>query len=162
VSFLRALGQDGGVFARHPILTLATVAYLGLVGWLTLTPQSSFTHSSPLWSLAELFARYSATEWLTFARLEFLANIAMFVPLGLFLVLLLGRAQWWLAMICGLVLTLAIEFAQQFIAGRVSDPRDLVANTLGALLGTVLALVLTAAKARRIRHAAGAVARRPA
>lgn len=142
------------MFLRHPILSLMTVAYLALVGWLTLSPVSGSDQFSLLWRLADFFERHRATEWITFNHIEFAANVAMFVPIGLFFVLLLGRRQWWLAIALGVLLTVGIELAQQNIANRVSDPRDLVANSLGAILGTLLALVLTAAKARRIRLAA--------
>jgi glycopeptide antibiotics resistance protein len=141
------------MFLRHPILSVVTIGYLALVGWITLSPLDTPSQFGILWRLAEFFEGHAATDWLTFARLEFAANVAMFVPVGLFLVLLLGRRQWWLAIGLGLALTAAIEFAQQFIANRVSDPRDLVANGIGAIVGTLLALALTAAKARRIRLA---------
>lgn len=139
------------MFLRHPLLSLATLAYLAAVGWLTLTPQSSVLNNSLLWRLSEVFDRFEATEWITFSMLEFAANVALFVPLGLFFVLLFGRRQWWLAIVVGLLMTAGIEFAQQFIDGRVSDPRDLVANGLGTVLGTLIALILTAGKARRLR-----------
>ena len=140
------------MFLRHPILSLATFAYLALVGWLTLSPSSG--QLGLLWDLAEFFERHASTQWITFNMIEFAANVAMFVPIGLFFVLLLGRRLWWLAILLGVALTIGIEFAQQNIANRVSDPRDLIANSIGAVLGTLLALVLTAAKARRIRIAA--------
>ncbi len=143
---------------RHPILSVTTLAYLAIVGWLTLSPQAAPVNTSLLWRLAEFFERYAATDWITFSLLEFLANVALFVPFGLFLVLLLGRRLWWLAIALGVLATAGIEFAQQYIVGRVSDPRDLLANTSGAILGAVLALVLTAAKARRIAAAREAAA----
>lgn len=143
--------QHGGMFLRHPVLSIATIAYLALVGWLTLTPQSTVVNNGILWRISDFLDRFEAFDWVTFPMIEFTANIALFVPVGLFLVLLLGRRQWWLAIIAGAVMTVAIELAQRDIAGRVSDPRDLVANTLGTVVGTLLALVLTAAKARRIR-----------
>lgn len=142
------------MFIRHPILSVVTLGYLALVGWLTLSPQSTLQQGSLLWRFAELLDRVPGAEWFTFSRLEFIANVAMFVPLGLFFVLLLGRSRWWLAIVLGVVMTGAIELAQQFIAGRVSDPRDLLANSLGATIGTILALILTASKARRLRRQA--------
>lgn len=75
----------------------------------------------------------------------------MFVPIGIFFVLLFGRRLWFMSVISGILLTLAIEFAQLFIPGRVSDVRDLVANNLGTMIGVLVALVLTRAKARRLR-----------
>lgn len=142
------------MFLRHPILTVLTFAYLALVGWVTLSPQSTIEQGSLLWRLAALLDRIPGADWFTFSRLEFLANVTMFVPVGLFFVLLLGRSRWWLSILLGVAMTVGIELAQQSIAGRVSDPRDVVANSLGAVIGTLLALLLTASKARRIRREA--------
>ncbi|MBC7591500.1 MAG: VanZ family protein [Salinibacterium sp.] len=139
------------MFLRHPILSVLTLAYVALVAWLTLTPLSTGLESGLLWRVADLLAQSPATEWFTFRRLEFLANIALFVPFGIFLLLLFGRRRWWLAILLGVVMTVGIEFAQQFIPTRVPDTRDLVANSLGALIGAILGLALTASKARRIR-----------
>lgn len=139
------------MFLRHPILSLATVAYLVLVGWLTLSPQSGIEEQSIVWLFVDFFQRFPATDWLTFSAVEFLANIALFVPFGLFLVLLLGRRQWWLAIVLSVLTTVGIEFTQQFVSGRVTDPRDILANSLGGAIGAVLALILTYAKARRLR-----------
>ena len=51
-------------------------------------------------------------------------------------------------------MSLAIEGVQYvFLDSRVADPRDLIANTLGAVIGTLmmllLAFLLTPAPARR-------------
>jgi glycopeptide antibiotics resistance protein len=138
---------------RHPILSIATVAYLVLVGWITLSPQSGIGQNSIVWRLVEFFEQFPGADWLTFSRVEFLANIALFVPLGLFFVLLFGRRQWWLAIVFSVVTTLGIEFSQQYIGGRVPDVRDIVANSIGGAIGAVLALILTYADARRFRRA---------
>ena len=140
------------MFLRHPILSLATIAYLVLVGWVTLSPQSGIEEQSIVWLFVEFFGQFPATEWMTFSTVEFLANIALFVPFGLFFVLLLGRRQWWLAIVLSVATTIGIEFTQQFIGGRVSDVRDIVANSVGGAVGAILALVLTYAKARKIRN----------
>ena len=139
------------MFLRHPILSTLTLAYLAIVGWLTLTPSSTGFESGLLWRLADALGQYPATDWFTFMRLEFLANIAMFVPFGVFLVLLFGRRMWWLAIVLGVLMTAGIEFAQNFIPSRVSDPRDLLANSVGAVVGTLLALAVTAPRARRLK-----------
>jgi len=79
----------------------------------------------------------------TVDRMEFLANIAMFVPIGVFLLLLVGAERWWIALFLPLFLTIFIETAQRGIPGRVSDPRDILANTMGGVAGVVLAMILT-------------------
>ncbi|CAN5375214.1 hypothetical protein BH11ACT8_BH11ACT8_18840 [soil metagenome] len=142
--------KTGEMFHRHPFLSLVTFAYLGLVGLVTLTPVRQTPRGDDLVSriLARLEGR-PGLEWLTFDRAEFLANIAMFVPVGLFLLLLVGTRFWWVAVGVGFAMTAAIETAQRSIPGRVSDPRDLVANTAGAVLGVLVGLVLTYPKTRR-------------
>ena len=70
-----------------------------------------------------------------------------------FMLLLFGSGFWWVAILAGLVMTSTIETAQQSIPGRVSDPRDVLANTLGTVLGVLLALVLTMPSTLRRRRA---------
>ena len=129
---------------RHPFLSLVTLVYLAFVGWITLTPGSTAPTSSDLVMrvLARL-QRYDQLSWLTYGRAEFLANIALFVPVGLFLLLLFGTRFWWVALAAGFALTSAIETAQRSIPGRVPDERDLAANTMGTLVGVVVGIVLT-------------------
>jgi len=136
------------VLHRHPFLSLITVAYLCFVGLVTLTPASDQTDYSALAAriLAKL-QRYPDLEPLTsrlsVERIEFLANIGLFVPLGVFLLLLVGARLWFVAMMAGIVLTGMIENIQKSVPGRVSDPRDVAANSIGMAIGIVLALLLT-------------------
>jgi glycopeptide antibiotics resistance protein len=141
---------------RHPLLSLVTVAYLGFVGWVTLTPGSEAPTSSALaMRVLGRLQRIDGMSWLTFDRAEYLANIALFVPVGLFLLLLLGTRHWWLAGASAIVLTSFIESAQRAIPGRVPDPRDIAANTIGAVVGIMIGVLLTLpAAVRRIRREA--------
>ena len=143
------------MFHRHPFLSLVTGAYLAFVGWLTLTPHPLGSTSILLRVLGALHRRGYA-EWLDFNRLEFLANIGLFVPIGMFLLLLFGTRQWWLAGAASFGLTVFIETVQRDIPGRVSDPRDVLANTAGGLLGVLIATILTLpatiARSRRRSH----------
>lgn len=132
------------MFHRHPFLSLLSFLYLGFVGWLTLTPTPISSSDSDLIDrLLARLQRYDEFSWLTFDRLEFLANVGLFVPVGLFLLLLFGTRFWWVAAIAGFALTVAIETAQRSIPGRVSDERDIVANTLGTVIGVALGVLLT-------------------
>lgn len=156
--------DDGGVFHRHPFLSLLTFLYLGFVAWLTLTPQQAAPTGSDL--VLRVVARLQVYDpRFTFGRVEFMANVALFVPVGLFLVLLFGGRFWWLAVGTAFAMTSAIETAQRSIPGRVPDERDVVANTAGALIGVGLALVLVLPdtvrrrRARRARRAEKVAAR---
>lgn len=142
------------MFRHHPVLSLVTFVYLGVVAFVTLGPQPFDDGSGSLvWRLLAFFGRYPPTAWISYGTLEFWSNVAMFVPVGLFFLLLLGRRRWWLAILLGVLLTCGIEFAQLFIPGRVSDPRDVLANSVGAFVGVVVALVWTwPAAIRRARE----------
>ena len=83
------------------------------------------------------------TSRLSIERIEFLANIGLFVPLGVFLLLLVGTRLWLVALAAGIVLTSMIESVQREIPGRVSDPRDVAANSIGMFAGIALAILLT-------------------
>ena len=129
---------------RHPFLSLATIAYLAFVGWVTLTPGSEAPTSSELvLRVLHRLEGYPHLQWLTYDRAEYLANIALFVPVGLFLLLLFGSRFWWVAVGGALLMTSFIESAQTVIPGRVPDDRDIAANTLGAVIGVLVGLVLT-------------------
>ena len=68
-----------------------------------------------------------------------LLNVVLFVPLGLFLPLLWREFRSpKCAVLAGLTLSLAIEILQIFTF-RLTDVNDLITNTLGALLGYLLA-----------------------
>lgn len=148
---------------RHPVLSVLTLAYLAFVGWLTLTPGSSAPTSSDL--VLRVLARlqgYDRLAWLTYDRAEFLANVALFGPVGLFLLLLVGTRFWWLAAGLAFALTNAIELAQRSIPGRVPDERDIAANTLGAMIGIAVGVVITLpATLRRERRRRAAQAYSP-
>jgi len=79
------------------------------------------------------------------APLNLLANVALFVPLGVVVALVigddhLGRSLLWRAAAAGLVVSVLVEVIQlAFPMGRVADVDDVLVNTTGAVVGTVLA-----------------------
>ncbi len=121
------------------------VCFLAALGFLVFMP----THDNQANRIVAFFAKAVASTGvpydLAFHTLEFLANIALFVPFGALVPLALGALggwQVWLTAFGGFVSSGAIEFAQRFIPGRVSDLRDIIANTLGTFLGLLLVLAL--------------------
>ena len=141
------------MFRRHPILTVLTFLYLTVVGFITLSPQTDASgFNSLVFRALAVFARFDATQWITYQRLEFLANVAMFIPIGIFFLLLFGRFWWFASVLAGVALTCGIEFAQRFIPGRVSDVSDLIANSTGTVIGVLFALIVTTPAAIRLRR----------
>ncbi|MEO7122564.1 MAG: VanZ family protein [Lacisediminihabitans sp.] len=80
--------------------------------------------------------------FITYARVEFSANVLFFVPVGLLLALLFG-ARWWWAIILCVALSSMIELSQLlFLPHRYASFGDILANSLGGTIGAVLALLL--------------------
>lgn len=65
-------------------------------------------------------------------------NIAFFVPLGAALALLLPLRWAPASVLLAAAVSFTVEVAQTVLPGRVSDPNDVIANTVGALVGTVV------------------------
>ncbi|MBN9612937.1 MAG: VanZ family protein, partial [Actinobacteria bacterium] len=94
---------------------------------------------------------------LTYRFIEFAANIVLFVPVGVLVPLAIGSLRprvLLLAVLVGFAVSFGIEFAQTAIPGRVSDPRDVLSNTLGAAAGVVLLLLARALFVHRTARAA--------
>ena len=83
------------------------------------------------------------STWTTGWSAEFVANVILFTPWGVLAVLLLGARRWWLALATGVAFSLLIEIAQ-ISSARISDPRDLIANTAGAVLGVAIGMLIHA------------------
>jgi len=110
--------------------------------------------------------RHGVPEWFDYALVEWLANVAMFVPFGFLLAAALPPPHWWLALLSAAAASAGIEWAQrELLPARYASAADVAANTLGALVGIALCgLLLLAAAARsrfRIRRRASPTAARP-
>ncbi|QLD12226.1 VanZ family protein [Microbacterium oleivorans] len=101
--------------------------------------------------------------WLTYGRIEFGANILLFVPLGWCAAR--GWPRWHAAVIpAALGLSVVIEVGQGVaLAERTSSVLDVVANTTGAAIGWAIAMpwrnrrpAAAAASTRRDRPASEA------
>jgi glycopeptide antibiotics resistance protein len=142
------------VFRQHPVLSVTTTLYLAAVGWLTLNPSINTEESSWLWWMYVTLSGNQPTEWMTFDGIEFFINLVMFMPVGVFFVLLLGRRRWPLAVVFGVLGSCWIELAQYlWLPDRTADFRDVVSNGMGIILGVGLGLLLTSGSARRAKPA---------
>jgi glycopeptide antibiotics resistance protein len=94
--------------------------------------------------------RHGIPEWFGYRALEFSANVTMFVPLGFLVFFVLPRRRWWLALVLCPGLSIAIELTQgMLLAQRFATLSDVVANSLGAAVGVLLALGIRAIVNRR-------------
>jgi glycopeptide antibiotics resistance protein len=141
------------VLRAHPNLSLLLFVYLAVLGWVTLTPAGNIESStSALAQLAQAMSAGTGLRWIDFALVEFAANIILFVPMGVIVLLLLGRERWWVVIAVGVIASCWIELAQGvWLPSRVADPRDLVSNSLGTALGVALVFLAAVPRARRVR-----------
>lgn len=99
-------------------------------------------------SLVGWLGRHGAPEWLGYRAIEFGANIALFVPVGLFITILAGAGRWWLGLFVGFAASCTIEFGQLvFLPARFATINDVVANSAGAAAGALLAVLMLLALA---------------
>jgi VanZ family protein len=79
----------------------------------------------------------------SYGMVEFVANVVMFVPFGLFWFLLAPRGWRWAGALVGIGLSVLIEVTQLLLLPqRFATPYDVLANTLGTFMGTVAAWFL--------------------
>jgi glycopeptide antibiotics resistance protein len=134
---------------RRP-LRFAAALYAAGVLWLTIGPAPWSTDGHEIdGGILNLAAWTSTTTWSTGYISEIAFNVMLFIPIGAFAALLLHRRRWPAALLAGFAFTALIEVAQLLLPDRVSDPRDLLLNTLGSTLGVVLVMA-----ARGVRRAA--------
>ncbi|SFR92433.1 Glycopeptide antibiotics resistance protein [Microbacterium sp. cf046] len=85
------------------------------------------------------------------APFEVIANVAVFIPFGVYLGLVVPSWRWWKAIFLIAGTSLAMELAQYVLAVGKTDVTDVIANTAGGLAG--LGLISVARAALRSRTA---------
>jgi len=123
---------------RRALLVAASCVYAFGVWWMTLRP-SIYDDGvgGILRSALRLLRAWPPTAWVTFDVVEFTANVALFVPLGMLVLAWGGR--WWQGILTAAIVSSGIETLQLlFLPTRVADARDVAANTLGAVVGVAL------------------------
>jgi glycopeptide antibiotics resistance protein len=114
---------------------LSLIAVLLVILFATLMP---FQFRFRQFSLESYFSRFTIGPNSNF---DFIRNILLFAPLGFVLGAILDQRGWSknrirLVVFCsGLLLTLTVESLQQFLPGRQPSVTDLLANTIGAMVG---------------------------
>lgn len=144
----RRAAPDTGPYREGALLLL--FMFLSGLLFLTLTPPAGWSYQGPFQGTVNLiplreglrlFRFYYKNGMWTALLVNFLGNILMFIPIGLFAGLLLDRPRWWKGTLWAFGLSLFIETAQLFVC-RGTDVDDLILNTLGGLLGHWLFLLL--------------------
>ena len=118
--------------ARNPRIWLS--AYAIVLALIAFWPVHVDSGAGPF-----LRAITRAIPLLTYSRIEFTANILLFVPLGFLLTLILVRERWMVLPIAFLT-TVIIETVQAIaLSARTPSVLDIIANTAGACAGMLVA-----------------------
>jgi VanZ family protein len=132
-----------GAFRVRLVAVLVAV-YLAFVLLVTLWPTTVDRPIDPY--LIRFLAALHRRGWPSFLDYSFVetaANVGFFLPVGFFVCIALPFRRAWWAIAIGAVLSGVIETAQLlFLPGRVASIADVVANTAGAALGTVVAVLV--------------------
>jgi hypothetical protein len=111
----------------RPLAIVLTIASFALIGFFTLRAEETST----------VLPTYCVICG-TLGGVDFVLNTFLFVPLGLSACWLSGK--WSPAIVIGVATTIFVETVQwRFIPGRHASLGDLIANTLGTILGAWLA-----------------------
>lgn len=114
---------------------LLLLGYVALLVYGSLFPWSGWVQPDyQAWQQALLFRS---------SKSDIVLNFLVYVPVGLLVVRGLARQVRWiflllLALMAGLVLSLAMELSQLFLPSRVSSMMDVSMNSLGAFVGGLL------------------------
>jgi VanZ family protein len=152
-------GERRKTFSQHTVRLawILAAAYLLVVVYASLQPFRGWREPPP-----EVL-HFLGAPWPRFITLQDVAvNLAAYVPLGLLLSIgygaRYGAAQGVVAATLGAaLLSLSMEAAQMFLPSRIASNVDLIANSLGALLGAMAAPLLApsrmlGAKLHAARH----------
>lgn len=121
-----------------PLATYLAVSYTLMVICATLYPMSGW-HSIDYSALEYLFRPLSHRYRLDDA----IANVLGYIPLGFVLCAALRFGRWrnlLAAMLIAGLLSLSLEFIQNFMPARVASKLDILCNLAGATLGALLAI----------------------
>jgi VanZ family protein len=137
---------------RH-IATVLLVVISGVVLLIVLTPGPPDPHGQ------EYLHRYldrahtqGLPSWIDFGMVEGAANVLLFIPLGLLGALSMRRRNYLVVPAAAAVSGL-LELAQLALPpDRVASVHDVLANTLGALVGLLLAVPALRQRRRRRRR----------
>ncbi|PRB59823.1 VanZ family protein [Microbacterium sp. MYb45] len=123
---------------------VALVGYLLFIGFTVWLPANV---SAKVTGLVGVMARWVsdagiAPYYQSAVVFEFLANVALFVPVGFLLPFAWSRLRLWQVVLIGALMSGLIESVQGLMPSRYPTISDVIANSLGSLAGGVIAVLL--------------------
>ena len=125
---------------QKPLAIVTFLVYMLAMVWLVLFKGGTGLYELLRFGLPDLPRGIS---WdLHFNGMESLLNVGVFVPLGLFLMLLSSRERVWPKALVCCTTSVAFETAQYILKIGTCDVMDVINNTLGGVLGILLFVLL--------------------
>jgi len=138
-----------------------TISRSGFAGYLAVLASASLWPTpvdggGVVWFITSkilMFCRsISWLKWIQYNQLETMANVALYIPLGAFLVLLLPRVPVLLLCITPLLVSAVAEGLQRwFLPERYSTLDDVLHNSLGGFIGVVISVSIRLLMRRRAK-----------
>ena len=131
--------RTGAVVARA--LLVGYLLFVGFTVWLPATVSAKVTGLVGIvatWVADAGIASYSRSAFV----LEILANVALFVPVGLLLALAWPRLRLWQTVLIGALMSVVIETVQGVMPSRFPTLSDVIANTTGTLIGALIVTII--------------------
>lgn len=146
---------------RHTLIAFLAIAYGAFLAFVVFWPSPIDQPISELLNraIAELHERGVPT-FVDYEFIEASANVLLFIPVGLLFGLMVPLRWWPVALLLGPALSGVIELIQrELLEDRYATVQDLIANSIGATIGVMIAVTLRAVVAARDeqvirRHAA--------
>lgn len=138
-ALLWSLHRRGRLTAPRALVALALCVYLAGIVANTVFPIFLDKPARPgSWAGQVVLVPFADYE-----LADALLNVAVFVPLGVLLALVLRRSSWWRPVAAAACVSLAIEVVQLLTnhvlgSGHVADVSDLLSNVVGGALGVAL------------------------
>lgn len=150
--FLRRRGRKAAADWRHEVLLAVFVLYLAALASQTILPRIGWADGmltiqrwnggppnyKPFYMIRLMLFRAKDP---VYRAVNLLGNVAIFLPLGVLPPLLWPRWRKRCAILLGMGVSIFIELVQPLV-GRTRDVDDLILNTLGALLGWLIVLLV--------------------
>ncbi|WP_461475035.1 VanZ family protein [Microbacterium sp. HJ5] len=136
---------------RHAVIALLAIGYGAFLAFVVFWPSPIDRPVAGILNraIAELHER-GVPSFIDYGLIEACANVALFVPVGLLFGLMVPLRWWPIALLLGPALSASIEFAQRYLLEeRYATVNDVIANSIGATVGVLAAVLLRAVVAAR-------------